>query len=205
MSDLEAKIKASGVVYLSRLPPFMKPTAVKEIFSRFGDVGRVFLAQEDGARARARKKLKKDTRVRFVEGWVEFLKKKEGRMAADMLNNNQLGGKKGYKFHDFTWNVKYLPKFKWTDLTDKIAHDKAVRDQKIRIEMNEANREQKFFVAKSGEKRALSAMQSKRKGRHDSTEGAHNKILRTFSQRKVHDAEGGDLSVSTSAVLSKSE
>ena len=37
---------APGIIYLSRLPPFMKPAKVRFIFSQFGEVGRLFLQPE---------------------------------------------------------------------------------------------------------------------------------------------------------------
>ena len=35
-----------GVVYMSRLPPFMKPAKIRNIFSQYGEVGRLFLQPE---------------------------------------------------------------------------------------------------------------------------------------------------------------
>jgi ESF2/ABP1 family protein len=36
----------AGIVYLSRVPPFMKPHKVKHLLSRYGSVGRVYLKPE---------------------------------------------------------------------------------------------------------------------------------------------------------------
>ena len=35
-----------GIVYLSRIPPYMKPAKVRHLFSRHGAVGRVYLQPE---------------------------------------------------------------------------------------------------------------------------------------------------------------
>ena len=35
-----------GVIYMSRLPPFMKPAKIRNIFSQYGEVGRLFLQPE---------------------------------------------------------------------------------------------------------------------------------------------------------------
>ena len=35
-----------GIVYLSRIPPFMKPLKVRHLLSQHGEVGRVFLQPE---------------------------------------------------------------------------------------------------------------------------------------------------------------
>jgi ESF2/ABP1 family protein len=36
----------TGVIYLSRIPPFMKPAKIKHLLSRYGEIGRVYLAPE---------------------------------------------------------------------------------------------------------------------------------------------------------------
>ena len=35
-----------GIIYLSRIPPYMKPLKIRHIFSDFGEIGRVFLQPE---------------------------------------------------------------------------------------------------------------------------------------------------------------
>lgn len=40
------KTSKPGIVYLSRIPPLMRPQRIKRIFSQYGDVGRVFLQAE---------------------------------------------------------------------------------------------------------------------------------------------------------------
>ena len=35
-----------GIVYLSRIPPFMKPLKLRTILSQYGEVGRLFLQPE---------------------------------------------------------------------------------------------------------------------------------------------------------------
>ena len=36
----------SGIIYLSRIPPFMKPHKVKHLLSHYGSVGRIYLQSE---------------------------------------------------------------------------------------------------------------------------------------------------------------
>ena len=36
----------AGVVYISRIPPGMRPTKVRHLMSAYGEVGRVYLQQE---------------------------------------------------------------------------------------------------------------------------------------------------------------
>src|SRR5436189_6280024 len=36
----------TGIIYLSRIPPFMKPSKIKHLMGKFGDVGKIYLAPE---------------------------------------------------------------------------------------------------------------------------------------------------------------
>ena len=35
-----------GIIYFSRLPPFMKPAKVRYLFAQYGEIGRLFLQPE---------------------------------------------------------------------------------------------------------------------------------------------------------------
>ena len=44
------------------------------------------------------------------------------------------------------WNLKYLSGFKWSHLTEKVAYERRVREQKLRIEMLHARKENAAYV-----------------------------------------------------------
>jgi ESF2/ABP1 family protein len=44
------------------------------------------------------------------------------------------------------WNLKYLHSFKWSHLTEKVAYERRVREQKLRVEMMQARRENASYV-----------------------------------------------------------
>lgn len=71
-----------------------------------------------------RKKLGGNKRKKYTEGWVEFSDKRVAKSVADTLNNCPVGGKKRSYYHDDLWNIKYLSKFRWTHLTEKIGNTK---------------------------------------------------------------------------------
>lgn len=48
-----------------------------------------------------------------------------------MLNAQPIGGKKGTRWRDDVWTMKYLPKFKWNMLTEQIGTFCAVRYQRV--------------------------------------------------------------------------
>ena len=69
-----------------------------------------------------RVKFKGNKKRNFTEGWVEFNDKRVAKTVALMLNNTPIGGKKRSYYHDDLWNIKYLSKFRWTHLTEKIGN-----------------------------------------------------------------------------------
>lgn len=93
---------------------------VKDLLSRFGKIGRVFLAPEDPKAYARRVRFGGNKKRNFEEGWVEFLDKKDAKMVAETLNTNIIGGKKNNFYYDDVWNIKYLPKFKWHHLQAQI-------------------------------------------------------------------------------------
>lgn len=79
----------------------------------------------DAKRAYLRRKLTTTKKPHFVEGWVEFKDKKIARAVAELLNAQPIGGKKGNRWRDDVWTMKYLPKFKWHMLTDQVGEYRA--------------------------------------------------------------------------------
>ena len=106
------KIEKRGVIYLSRIPPFMKPNKVRSIFEQYGEVTRLYLQEEDVTIRKRRKKSGGNGSKQFTEGWVEFSEKSIAKNVAESLNNTNIGSKKGDFYHDDIWNIKYLKKFK---------------------------------------------------------------------------------------------
>ena len=84
---------------------------------------------------RQRKKSGGNHKLRYTEGWVEFRDKADAKMCAIALNGTMIGGKKRHNmFHDDIWTIRYLPKFKWNNLTEKLAYDQKVREQRLKAE-----------------------------------------------------------------------
>ncbi len=82
----EAAVKKSGVVYISRVPPYMNPAKLRSLLEPYGKINRLFLAPEDPA-ARARRIRSGGNKKRsFTEGWVEFVRKKDAKKVCELLN-----------------------------------------------------------------------------------------------------------------------
>jgi ESF2/ABP1 family protein len=64
------------------------------------------------------------------------------------------------------WNIKYLPKFKWSHLTEKVAYERRVREQKLRVEMMQARRENASYVqmVETGKKLDQIEVRKRRRG-----------------------------------------
>ncbi|KAF8556272.1 hypothetical protein OG21DRAFT_1409329 [Imleria badia] len=155
----------SGVIYISRIPPGMQPAKVRHLLSQYGEVGRVYLQQEDAKTAYLRRKHTTTKKPHFVEGWVEFNDKRIARSVAGMLNAQPIGGKKGTRWRDDVWTMKYLPRFKWNMLTEQIAHEAAVHAARLRVELAQSKSEQRDYLRNVELARILDKRNEKRKER----------------------------------------
>ena len=50
LAAFQAAQNKAGVIYISRIPPGMRPTKVRHLMSQYGEVGRVYLQQEGAYR-----------------------------------------------------------------------------------------------------------------------------------------------------------
>ncbi|KAM9926867.1 hypothetical protein OXX59_002912 [Metschnikowia pulcherrima] len=142
----QKKIKRTGVCYLSSIPPYMKPVKLRSVLSKFGKLDRIFLKPEDHSSYQRRVKYGGNKKKRFTEGWVEFVKKTEAKLCAETMNGNILGGKKSSYYHDDIINIKYLPGFKWFDLTQQISKENEIRQSKLALEISQQAKLDKSFV-----------------------------------------------------------
>ncbi|CCF57476.1 hypothetical protein KAFR_0C04850 [Kazachstania africana CBS 2517] len=136
----------TGVIYFSSIPPYMKPAKMRQILSRFGLVDRLFLKREDEKKYKQRIRGGGNKKTMYEEGWAEFVRKRDAKLCAETLNGNIIGGKKGTFYHDDILNVKYLPGFKWADLTEQIARENDVRQAKLEMEISQANKLNAEFI-----------------------------------------------------------
>eukprot|EP00823_Brevimastigomonas_motovehiculus_P006182 TRINITY_DN5005_c0_g1_i2.p1 TRINITY_DN5005_c0_g1~~TRINITY_DN5005_c0_g1_i2.p1 ORF type:complete len:332 (+),score=122.85 TRINITY_DN5005_c0_g1_i2:91-1086(+) len=177
----EKKEVKPGVIYLSRIPPYMRPQKLRHLLCQFGDVGRMFLTPEDASIAAKRKKFKGNRARKFVDGWVEFLDKRIAKRVALMINNTPIGGKKRSFYRDDIWNIKYIKGLKWHHLTERIANERQAREQKIRQAMARAKRENEALLEKVQKGKTIAAieqrkLQKKRKQEATSSEDAKEAV-----------------------------
>jgi ESF2/ABP1 family protein len=184
----EKAARKSGVVYISRVPPFMKPHTLKHFLEEHAPkgLGRIFLTPEDHTRYLQRKKSGGNKKKSFTDGWVEFVSKNDAKAAASILNGNIMGGKKGNYYHDDLWNMKYLKGFKWSHLTEQIAAENAEREARLREEIRRTRKENKAFVEDIERGKALEGMDNKRKSKGSTV--TTKRPEREFKQAKAQGA-----------------
>lgn len=141
MKHVESHKKKSGIIYLSTIPKYMNITKIREIFSTYGKIGRVYLQLAENSEAGKKRKAVKY----FTEGWVEFESKRVAKYVAATLNNTQISTRKKSKFFDVIWNIKYLPRFKWVHLSERLAYERAVHKQQLYTEIAQAKRETNYI------------------------------------------------------------
>ncbi|OLL26706.1 Pre-rRNA-processing protein ESF2 [Neolecta irregularis DAH-3] len=191
LAAANAAVDKAGVIYLSRIPPFMKPQKLKHLLSQYGEIGRVFLAPEDPKSYAKRVHFGGNKKKNYTEGWVEFKDKRKSKMVAGSLNGTIIGGKKGNFYHDDLWNMKYLPKFKWHHLTEQIAYENASRQARMRTELSQAAQENKAFVKNVERSKMIANMKAQKQERAGSSAIAEPvDVRRQFRQRKV--AQGAE-------------
>uniref|UniRef100_A0A1D1XT81 Pre-rRNA-processing protein esf2 n=1 Tax=Anthurium amnicola TaxID=1678845 RepID=A0A1D1XT81_9ARAE len=187
-----------GICYLSRIPPHMDPTSLRHMLSQYGEIERIYLAPTDPSAAKGPRKRPGSTKKHaFSEGWVEFAKKSVAKRVANMLNGEQIGGRRRSPFYYDIWNIKYLSNFTWGILTEEIAYKKATREQKLALEISAAKRERNYTISKFAQARALNAIEERRKKKHKTgdPESSGNitvdhqeaKIFRRFRQNNPFD------------------
>lgn len=198
----EAAVKRSGVVYLSRIPPFMKPTKLRSLLEPYGAINRIFLTPEDPASHTRRVRNGGNKKRSFTDGWVEFVNKVDAKHACELLNARIIGGKKGSYYHDDVWNLLYLKGFKWNNLTAQISEENAERAARLKAEISRTTRENKEFVQNVERAKMLEGMEAKKVAKRRREDGGEDM---ESSATKEKPRKGGEraLHFTQTAVVSK--
>lgn len=148
-----------GIVYLSSIPDGMNVQILRQVMSQFGEVNRIFLEPE-----KSNKKHR-----RYIEGWIEFKKKRVAKSVARSLNGKPLQFGKS-KMNGHIWSLKYLHRFKWAHLLEQLAYDRAVRDQRRKFEMSQTKKQVDFYqkmTERSRQKTSKVSSQENNNSKHD--------------------------------------
>eukprot|EP00439_Symbiodinium_sp_Y106_P086476 s82_g33.t1 len=95
-TDAQPQGDRKGVVHLASIPLCMGIQKLRHMMEQFGDIGRVNRRRSGGSR-----------KLRYTEGWVEFVDRRVARRVAESLNATTIGGKKRHNFfRDDMWNIR---------------------------------------------------------------------------------------------------
>ncbi|EZG06686.1 hypothetical protein H106_03824 [Trichophyton rubrum CBS 735.88] len=198
----------TGVIYMSSLPPYLKPSALKSMLVArgFGPITKIFLSPyvPPTSASRAAIKASRNKRRMYTDGWVEFESKKTAKICAETLNASIVGGKKGGWYHDDVWNMKYLRGFKWTDLMEQVQREKREAEARRRIEDTKARKEEKSFLQGLEQGKMVEGIKKKREAREQQAGGNEEpadkkmEIRRVFRQNEVRGNSGGSAGASGS-------
>jgi len=145
-----------GVIYLSRIPNKMNVTIIRSYFDQYGQTGRIYLqlSKNEG-------KTKRERGPKYTEGWIEFKSKRDAKLIAKQLNNQQVGGRRRTPWYDDIWNIKYLAKFRWTHLHERFQYENEVRKKRLRQEVLQAKREANLYIENVEKGRKLRKLEKK--------------------------------------------
>nr|CAI6751990.1 CMF_HP1_G0046220.mRNA.1.CDS.1 [Saccharomyces cerevisiae] len=166
---------------------------MRQILTRFGEVDRLFLKKEDDQST--------SKELKYEEGWAEFIRKRDAKLCAETLNGNIIGGKKGTFYHDDILNVKYLPGFKWADLTEQIARENDIRQAKLEMEISQANKLNAEFIRNVEQSKMIQNIKNSRKRAGKEEESADSHPHREFKQRRVETSRANAPLISSSNPL----
>lgn len=146
LAATNAIAKKAGVIYLSRIPPFMRPSTVRSLLSVYGPITRLFLTPEPPSSYLARRARGGNRKKSFIDGWVEFARKRHARVCADAINARTIGGRGGRFYGDDVWNARYLRGFAWGDLMADVRGEEREREERVRVGVGREVRERKTFL-----------------------------------------------------------
>jgi ESF2/ABP1 family protein len=169
------KKKTPGVIYLSSLPPYLRPSALRNLLIQrgFGPITRLFLAPASKPTRGSKTKstsTKSSKRQLYSEGWIEFASKSTAKRCAETLNAAPVGGKKGGFYRDDVWNMKYLRGMGWDELMAGVREETREEEGRRDEERLILARETKRFVQGVERGRRMKGIEGTRAKRKKDTE-----------------------------------
>ncbi|RSH95612.1 RNA-binding ATPase activator esf2 [Saitozyma podzolica] len=197
----KSKEVVPGIIYISRVPPGMTPQKVRHLMARWGEVGKVYAQKRDAPtgynpQSQNQKKTKHE-RANYTEAWVEFKDKNVAKTVARMLNAEVIGGKKGDRWRDDIWTMKYLSGFKWEMLGEQVAYERQSHQSRLRAEITRAKTEQGEYLRNVELARVL----NKRKAKKEAAgQGRMARSDRTMPERSPTPPRDSSSNSTTNAV-----
>lgn len=191
LSTSKPKTSKPGVIYLSRIPPFMRPSTVRTYLSLHGTIGKLFLTPEPPTHYLSRRRHGGNKKHSYIDGWVEFTRKKDAKRCVDAINGQIVGGKKGGWYRDDVWNAKYLKGFTWADLMGSVRAEEREREERVRVGVSREGRERKEFLKHVEMGKVEDTRRRKREGREKAKDQGDRREMPVMPKHGNDEVEKG--------------
>ena len=115
-------------------------------------------------------------KVRFTEGWVEFLRRADAKRAVEMLHNRPVAAS-GRGFHGSDlWGMRFLRRFQWHHLEEKLRYEEQLRTARLKAGLAQARRENEAYLRRAEEAGALAAVERRKRSRAEAEGGAAGRV-----------------------------
>eukprot|EP01071_Lankesteria_metandrocarpae_P002898 Lankesteria_metandrocarpae@DN2631_c0_g1_i1.p1 len=144
----------AGVLHVTALPRFMQYTKFRQFFEEFGELGRIFMKQEERDITKRRFKRGGIDKKNYIEAYVEFVDGKQAAKAANALNGTTAEGRGMRRdWSSDIWMMKHLSGVQWHDITQQHVEDNAVLTNKMRTKHAQLKKIHHFYSDRLSEKK----------------------------------------------------
>jgi ESF2/ABP1 family protein len=182
INEIKEKIRRSGLIYISNIPLGMTVNSFRKLLGDYG-IERIYLvplpekiSDENGKKIQG-----------YKEGWIEFEDKIFAKLCEYQLNGKPIGGNKKCPYKDDLWTIKYLHKFKWHNLMEKINFDKNVRKNLLKTEIKQGIRENNFIIKNYEKSKAIN--KKRKREEEDNNQEKNNDEKNEFNKEESKEDE----------------
>ena len=182
INEIKEKIRRSGLIYISNIPLGMTVNSFRKLLGDYG-IERIYLvplpekiSDENGKKIQG-----------YKEGWIEFEDKIFAKLCEYQLNGKVIGGNKKCPYKDELWTIKYLHKFKWHNLMEKINFDKNVRKNLLKTEIKQGIRENNFIIKNYEKSKAIN--KKRKREEEDNNQEKNNDEKNEFNKEESKEDE----------------
>jgi len=179
---------SSNGVYLSRIPPYMNPSMIKKTFAKYG-VERIYLTPEIDDMKKNHTSRVRSKRKCYTQGWIEFSDKETAKTVAICFNNVKIGYKKKSFYSEDVWNIRYLPKFQWENLLEKIDTDE---NEHCNPKLSVTKKERNYYAEDIGKPKKIVGVKKLKNGKRRAKIDICRDIIENKENDKTHPSSKKD-------------
>ncbi|ETB58436.1 hypothetical protein YYC_04038 [Plasmodium yoelii 17X] len=188
-----------GIIYLSHIPIGLYPSKIREFFSKYGEIDKIHLNKIKNDENNILSKETNHKKVKYKDGYVEFVNKKDAINVEKLLNNQIISGKKRKNIlRDSFWHLKYLKNFTWNDLVSSVLYRNISRQEKFKHALKDMYKNYEEYLEKNMDKKINGKISGKieatTKNKHISKKITTNKSPKlNFITLKKNDIKKNDI------------